>query len=991
MVNLFKCLRLLSLVLLVVYSASGQQKTITGLVSDAGSPLPGATVQNKTTQAGTSTDANGNYKINANMGDVLVFSLVGFATVEKTVGTSNRIDVAMTIAANDLNEVVVIGYGSAKKKDLTGALTTVSSKDFQMGIMTSPEQLIAGKVPGVSIISNSGRPGAGSTILIRGGSSLSASNQPLIVLDGVPLDNGSVSGASNPLSFINPNDIETFTVLKDASAAAIYGTRASNGVILITSKKSAVGGLKVNFSTTNSLSSITNKVNVLSADEFSTLVNTNGSEAQRAMLGTANTDWQDVIYQTAFSTDNYLNFSGGIKGLPYRLSLGYQNQNGVLKTDNLQRTSIGLTLNPVLLDKHLSVNVSLKSSIQNTRFGNEGAIGAAVSFNPTVPIYSGSEKFGGYWEWLDDSTPTGLVNLAGRNPLGLLEQRIDRGSPMRTVGNVQLDYKFHFLPDLRANLNIGADISRGKGTTFEPETSASGVLASGAVGGSNNRYRQDRDNKVLEFYLSYAKELKSINSKFDILGGYSYNNYLTTNYNYASFNARGEKYPNTDPAFPLDKPENTLISYFSRANLTLNDKYLLTATVRRDGSSRFGPANRWGIFPSVALAWNLKDEGFLADSKKISNLKLRLGYGVTGQQDGIGDYDYLSYYSLSSPTASYQFGDRFYQGFRPSGFYANRKWEETVTTNIALDFGILDNRISGSVDFYKKQTNDLLNNIPQPAGANFSAFIVANVGNMENKGVEVSLNTQPIRTSKVVWDLNFNLTRNQNRITNLTVVPQDPNYRGFPSGSIAGGIGGQFAFLNAVGFSRNTFNLYQQVYNEAGNPIEGVFVDQNGDGIINQDDLYKGKSSIPDMFFGLSSNVTFKKFFAGIVMRASVGNYVYNNTFSQTGVLNQFLGNSVLYNGSATVFETNFRGSAQQLLSDYYVQNASFARIDNIHLGYNLGSIHKAVSNVRINLTAQNVWVITKYRGLDPELNSGIDNNLYPRPTTVALGLSLDL
>ncbi len=991
MVKLFKRLRLWSLVLMVAHSAFGQQKTITGLVSDAGSPLPGATVQNKPTKAGTSTDINGNYKINANTGDVLIFSSVGFTTTEKTVGASNRLDVAMTIAANNLNEVIVIGYGSAKKKDLTGALTTVSSKDFQMGVMTSPEQLIAGKVPGVSIISNSGRPGAGSTILIRGGSSLSASNSPLIVLDGVPLDNGSVSGSSNPFSFINPNDIETFTVLKDASAAAIYGTRASNGVILITSKKSAAGGLKVNFSTTNSISSITKKTNVLSADDFRALINKNGTEAQKAMLGTANTDWQDVIYQTAFSTDNYLNFSGGIKGLPYRLSLGYQNQNGVLKTDNLQRTSVGLTLNPVLLDKHLSVNISLKSSFQNARFGNGGAIGAAVTFNPTVPVYSGNTKFGGYWEWLDATTATGLVNLAGRNPLGLLEQRVDKSSPMRTIGNIQLDYKFHFLPELRANLNIGADISRGKGTTYEPETSASGVLASGGVGGSNNRYKQDRDNKVLEFYLSYAKELKSIKSKFDILGGYSYNNYLTTNYNYANFNARGEKYPNSDPAFPLDKPENTLISYFSRANFTLADKYLLTATVRRDGSSRFAPANRWGIFPSVALAWNLKDEGFLVDSKKISNLKLRLGYGVTGQQDGIGNYDYLSYYSLSTSTASYQFGDKFYQGFRPGGFYANRKWEETATTNIALDFGILDNRISGSVDFYKKETKDLLNNIPQPAGANFSAFIVANVGSMENKGVEVSLNTQPIKNSKVVWDVNFNVTRNQNRITNLTVVPQDPNYRGFPSGTIAGGIGGQFAFLNAVGFSRNTFNLYQQVYSEAGKPIEGVFVDQNKDGIINQDDQYKGKSSIPDMFFGLSSNVTFKKFFAGIVMRASVGNYVYNNNFSQGGVLNQFLGNSVLYNGSATVLETNFRGSAQQLLSDYYVQNASFARIDNINLGYNLGRVNKFISNVRINLTAQNVLVITKYKGLDPELNNGIDNNLYPRPRTIALGLSVDL
>lgn len=990
MTNLFKCLRLLSLVMVVQLSAFGQQKTITGQISDAGSPLPGVTIVNKNTKAGTTTDANGAYKINANTGEILVFSFIGFTTVERTVGSSATLDLTMTAEANNLNEVVVIGYGSAKKKDLTGALTTVSSKDFQTGVMTSPEQLIAGKVPGVSIISNGGRPGAGSTILIRGGSSLSASNSPLIVLDGVPLDNGDVSGSSNPLSFINPNDIETFTVLKDASAAAIYGTRASNGVILITSKRAAAGALKVNFSTTNSFATITRKANVLSPDEFRTLINANGTDAQKAMLGSANTNWQDVIFQTALSTDNYLNFSGGIKGLPYRLSLGYQNQNGVLKTDNLQRTSVGLTLNPVLFNKHLSINVSLKSSIQNARFGNGAAIGAAVSFNPTVPVYSGSEKFGGYWEWLDAASPTGLVNLAGRNPLGLLEQRVDKSNPMRTIGNIQLDYKFHFLPELRANLNVGIDMSRGKGTTFEPSTSATGTLATG-IGGTNNQYRQDRNNKVLEFYLSYAKELKSIKSKFDILGGYSYNNYLTTNYYYANFNAEGAKYPNSDPAFPLDKPENTLISYFGRANFTVLDNYLLTATLRRDGSSRFAPANRWGLFPSVALAWNIKDEGFLENNKTISNLKFRLGYGVTGQQDGIGNYDYLSYYSLSSATASYQFGDKFYQGFRPGGFYANRKWEETATSNIALDYGFLNNRISGSIDFYKKETKDLLNNIPQPAGANFSAFIVANVGSMVNKGVEISINTQPVKNSKVVWDANFNITRNKNTITNLTVVPQDPNYRGFPSGTIAGGIGGQFAFLNAVGFSKNTFNLYKQVYDENGKPREGVFVDQNEDGIINQDDQYKGKSSIPNVYLGLSNNVTFKKFFAGVVMRASLGNYVYNNTFSQAGVLNQFLGNSVIYNGSANVLETNFKGSSQQLLSDYYLQNASFLRIDNINLGYNLGRIGKSISNVRLNLSAQNVFIVTKYKGIDPEITNGIDNNLYPRPRTVALGISLDL
>lgn len=557
------------------------------------------------------------------------------------------------------------------------------------------------------------------------------------------------------------------------------------------------------------------------------------------------------------------------------------------------------------------------------------------------------------------------MNLAGRNPVGLLEQKVDKSNPFRSIGNVQIDYKFHFLPELRANLNVGYDISKGKGTVFESDSSATGFVA-GGTGGTNNAYKQEKSNTVLEFYLNYAKELKSIGSKFDIMGGYAYNNYITTNYSYPSYNAKGDKYPNTDPAFAFDKPENTLISVFGRANFSVKDRYLLTATLRRDGSSRFAPANRWGVFPSVAVAWNIKEEAFASDGKALSALKLRLGYGVTGQQDGIGNYDYLSYYALSSASASYQFGNTFYQGFRPGGFYANRKWEETTTKNLALDFGFLDNRISGSIDFYDKQTADLLNNIPQPAGANFSAFIVANVGSMENRGVEFSLNTQPIRSNKVTWDVNFNVTYNQNKITNLTVVPQDANYKGFPSGTIAGGIGGQFAFLNAVGFSRNTFNLYKQVYDTNGKPVEGVFEDFNEDGVINQDDQYKSKSAIPRLFFGFNTGLTYKKWYAGAVFRASLDNYVYNNNFSQTGVQNQILGNAVLYNASTNYFDTRFSGNSQQLLSDYYIQNASFIRLDNINLAYNLGNVVSAKSSLRVNLTAQNVFVITKYKGLDP-------------------------
>lgn len=983
---------LLFIAAIITTSGVAQQKKVSGKVLDpAGKPLAGVTVSVKNKNVGTSTNANGDYDILASSGDYLLFSSIGFTDYEERVGSINTLNATLRASAGNLNEVVVVGYGLSRKKDLTGAVATVTSKDFQPGVITTPEQLIAGKVAGVSIISNGGQPGAGSTIVIRGGASLSASNSPLIVVDGVPLDNDLISGATNSLSFVNPSDIESFTVLKDASASAIYGTRASNGVIIITSKKGKAGALKLNFSSVNSLSTLIKKVDVLNADQFRAIVNEKGTDAQKAMLGNANTDWQDQIYQTAFGTDNNISISGGIKKLPYRISLEYQNQDGILKTDNLEKFAVGIALNPTFFENHLKVDINLKGSSQKTRFGNMAAIGGAVSFDPTQPVYASvkKERFGGYYEWLDSASATGLVNLAGRNPVGLLQQRFDKSTPVRSIGNIQVDYKFHFLPELRANANLGYDVSKGEGTIYVSDSAASNYLAAGA-GGVNDHYKQTRTNTVFEFYLDYTKEFKEINSKLDVLAGYSYNDYLTKKYNYASYNASGDKYPNTDPAFPYDKPEHTLISFFGRLNYSYKDRYLLTATLRRDGSSRFAPANRWALFPSVAVAWNIKDERFLSNSKTFSALKLRGGYGVTGQQDGIGDYDYLSYYALSAANASYQFGDTYYQGFRPGGFYANRKWEETATSNIGLDVGFLGNRITASVDFYLKKTKDLLNNIPQPAGTNFSAFIVANVGSMENKGVEFTINTQPIRKDYFTWNVDFNITYNENKITNLTVVPKDKNYPGFPSGTIAGGIGGQFAFINAVGYSRNVFNLYKQVYDASGNPVEGVFVDQDGDGIINQNDLYKGKSSIPRTFLGFSTSATYKKWSAGFVLRASFDNYVYNNNYSQTGVQNQILGNSVLYNASVNYLDTKFVGNSQELLSDYYIQNASFLKMDNINVAYNLGKIFRNNSTtLRISATVQNVFIITKYTGLDPEISGGIDNNLYPRPRIYSLGLNL--
>jgi len=987
--NLLKAV-VLSALLLSTHVLHAQDRVISGKVTDPkdGSGVVGVNVTPKGSSGGTQTGADGTYKITVGPAvKILVFSSAGFTTQEIDISGKSTVDVALAVNNTSLGEVVVIGYGTTRKKDLTGSIATVNQKDFQKGVITTPEQLIAGKVAGVSIISNGGQPGSGSRIRIRGGSSLNASNDPLIVIDGVPLDNGGISGGNNPLSFINPNDIESFTILKDASSAAIYGTRAANGVIIITTKKGKGGAVKVSFSSVNSMSNVTKTVDVLSADQIRSIVNTELPN-KISQLGTANTDWQKEIYQTALATDNNISISGGIKGLPYRVSLGYLNQEGVLKTDHRQMFSAALALNPVLLDNHLKIDVNLKASQQKYRFANQGAIGSAIYFDPTKPIYSDSKRWNGYWEWLDPNpgatygTPW---NRAGRNPMAMLNDRIDESTPARSIGNIQVDYKLHFFPDLHAVINAGYDAAQGKGTIFVSDSSSLEY----ATGGENNQYKQSKLNVVLEAYLNYVKDLKSIKSRIDATGGYSYNNYVTKIYNYASYNARGVKVPGSDPNFPFDKPENTLISYFGRLNYYYNEKYLLTATFRADASSRFGPSHQWGYFPSIAFAWKIKDESFLRNSATVSDLKLRLGYGVTGQQDGIANYSYLAFYSLSNPTATYPFGNDYYYMYRPSGYNTDVKWEQTATYNVAIDYGFLNGRINGSVDFYFKKTSDLLNQIPAPAGTNFSAYILANVGNMENRGVEFNINGTIVKNRKLTWDASFNATYNKNKITNLTVVPDDPNYVGFPTTNIAGTQG--FAFINAVGTSKSTFYLYHQIYDKSGRPIEGLFEDVNRDGIINENDKYKGKRADPNMFYGFSTNATFGKWNAGFVMRASFNNYVYNNVYSNNGRQNQINNAYVIGNASVNYLETKFVGNTeQQPLSDYYLQNGSFLKMDNLNVGYDFGRVFNNKTTLRAGVTVQNVFVVTKYKGLDPEMASGVDNNFYPRPRIISLGLNLD-
>ena len=992
---LVKLLMVFLLQCLLVFSVEAQTKTITGKVTDAttGLPLSGATISAKGASASTISSANGSFSLNIPSGvSQLSVSFSGYSDQEVAI-TNGQLNIQLSVSASTLGDVVVIGYGTSRRKDLTGSISSIGSKDFVKGALTTPEQLIQGKIAGVQITSNGGAPGAGSTIRIRGGASLNASNDPLIVIDGMPLDNAGISGQANALALINPNDIENFTVLKDASATAIYGSRASNGVIMITTKKGAKGRPQVSFSSLQSVANPYNKVDVLKADELTKFVNENGGQNFQSLLGTETTDWQKQIYQNAFSTDNNISVRGSFKNLPYRVSLGYLNQDGILKTGNLQRTSASINLNPSFFDNHLKLDFNLKSTLSNSVFANEGAIGSAVNFDPTKPVYSNKSEFGGYWEWLDPNSITGLKTLAPKNPLGILMQRNDESKVVRHIANLVVDYKFHFLPELRAVVNVGADLANGEGTIVVPEAAAatfkrfkdpSNVFHSGI----NNEYRQNRQNTYLNAYLNYTKDIKALKTRLDVTAGYEYQDYLTTSYNFAdrTFNETIVNEPN----FAFDKPQYRLASALGRMNLNIANKYLVTAALRQDGSSKFNSGNRFGLFPSAALAWKINEESFLKDSKVVSDLKLRFGYGVTGQQDGIGFYDYISYYNLSSLTAQYQFGNSFYQMFRPGGYYFNRRWEQTETRNLALDFGLFNGRVSGTVELYRRITKDLLNEINQPAGTNFSNRIIANVGTMENRGVELTLNVTPIKNKNVVWDLSFNATFNQNEITKLT-ISDDPSYPGARFAGISGGTGNTI-MIHSVGYNRGAFYVYKQVYDQAGKPIDNLFADLNRDGVINEKDLYQYKGVDPRMFFGMSSNLSVGKWNAGFVARANIGNYVYNNVASSTGTLRNIL-NPIGYinNGSREVLRSGFSGNgANYFLSDYYVQNASFLRVDNLNVGYNVGQVLRNKANLRLSANIQNALVVTKYNGLDPEIGGGIDNNFYPRPRTFVLGLNLD-
>ncbi|WP_398453083.1 SusC/RagA family TonB-linked outer membrane protein [Sphingobacterium thalpophilum] len=976
----------LNMLLGVSATAFAQQATLQGKVMDQkGSSLVGATLRFEDIQKSLSTNANGDFSLDRlKPGKLrLKVSMVGYTPLDTLIDVQdgrNPLNLYLRSDASQLEEVVVIGYGTQKRSELTGSISTVTSKDFQKGQISSPEQLIVGKVPGVQITTSGGQPGAGSTIRIRTGASLNASNDPLIVVDGVPLAGGSVSGVANPLSLINPNDIETFTILKDANATAIYGSRASNGVILITTKKGSRTGTQINFSTQNSLATIANKVDLLSADQIRDYVNAHGSDAMKKLLGTANTDWQDVIYANAFTTDNNINIASKAGNMPYRVSAGYMNQDGVLKNDKLQRTTAALALTPKFLDNHLSLDVNVRGTWSKSKFATQDAIGSAIQFDPTQPVYvDDKNSFGGYFEWVQGGKPN---PNAPRNPLALLELRKDKGDVFRSIGNAKLDYSFHFLPELHANLNVGYDLARSKGNTFTPAIAARNYNE----GGERTEYKTDINNRMLEFYLKYDKELPSIKSTIDATLGYGYYKNSTKSYNFARTNEAGDVL--TSVNLPFDKPENLLISYYGRLIYTYDNRYVLSGTLRTDGSSRFSADNRWGYFPSVGFTWRAKNEGFLKDHSAVSDLKLRLSYGKTGQQDGIANYSYLPNYTIGGDQSMYRFGNEYYYLYSPVVYDSDIRWESTSTYNAGIDFGFYNNVLYGSIDYYSKKTKDLLSTIPIAVGSNFSNFLLTNVGNMENQGLEVNLHVVPVKSENSTLDLGINFTYNRSKVTNLT-LSDDPNFM-IETGGIRGGTGNNIQ-AHMVGYTPYSFRAFQQVYDEQGKPVEGVYVDRNADGVISDSDRYMYKSPLPKYLLGFTAAYSYKKWSAATTLRANLDNYVYDNVSSNFGSSFNVIDQASLVINNAPVDFLNSNFGEKQLQSDYYIKNASFLKMDNINLSYQFGQfIRNSKANLSISATVQNVFTVSKYKGVDPEISNGIDDRFYPRPRTYVLGINVN-
>ncbi len=963
-----------------------QEKAVTGIVTDAstGEVLPGVSVVVEGTTIGSITNFDGVYNLNVNRGDVLLFSFIGYVTQKVVVENQAAINVNMEADVVGVDEVVVIGYGSVKKEDATGSISSISTKDFNAGAIASPQDLMVGKTAGVQITAAGGAPGSSSTIRIRGGSSLNASNDPLIVIDGVPIDTEGVSGMQNPLNTVNPNDIESFSVLKDASATAIYGSRASNGVIIITTKKGTKGSqLKVDYSGNVSVGTVSKLIDVMDGDQYRQFIaNTYGEDspayARVMQYPEQNTDWQDEIYRTAIGTDHNVSLSGGLNNLPYRFSVGYTDQQGVLETSSMNRTTVGLNLSPSLFDDHLKVAVNTKYMYVHNNFVNDGAIGSSVFFDPTKPVYDETSPYGGYYTWVDnDGLP---VTIATMNPVAQLNLHDNQSDVHRYILNAKFDYKLHFLPSVTATLNLGYDGSTSDGRTITQPTAAWSSPNDPNRAGGYAPYTQEKRNKTLDFYLNYAKDFNKHSVK--VMGGYSWQHFYREwedgTFNFTQNSEIDE--------FLLHKAQSYLVSFFGRAEYNYDSRYLLNVTMRADGTSRFAKGNRWGMFPAVGFAWRAINEDFLQGQDVLSDLKVRLGWGITGQQGVTDDLPYQGSYTLSNSTAMYPWNGGYVNTNRPNGYVKDIKWEETVTYNAGIDFGFLNNRLSGSTEFYYRKTNDLLNLTPLAAGANIVNQIVTNVGSLENTGFEFNLTYRPIVKDNLYWEIGANFTYNQNKITKLT-SSNDPSFLGNQVGGISGGTGSTIQ-INSVDYPANAFFVYQQVYNEEGQPLEGVYVDQNSDGLINDFDKIRFGQAAPTTLVGINSRLEYKDWDFSFSGRMQFGASVYNDNAATIGVKQDSFNSGGNYLTNRLPM-ANSSFNSYQYWSSHYIEDASFFRMDNVSLGYNFNNIRGGAMRLRVSVTGQNLFVITNYDGVDPEVSSGIDNNFYPRPRTFMLGVNL--
>lgn len=974
-------------------TVSAQQNSVSGLVNDSrGESIIGVNVTVRGTTNGTVTDVNGSYELSGiENGSTLVFSFIGFTTQEILFTGQETINVLLKEDFEILDEIVVIGYGSVRKEDLTGSVSVVKPDLGGRGMAPNPQDVLVGKIPGVQVVTSGGSPSGGATIRIRGGSSLSANNDPLIVIDGIPL-NGGPGGVGNMLSTINPTDIESFTVLKDASATAIYGSRASNGVILITTRKGEGNRLKITYDGNISVSQRKNEVDVLDGDQFRSFINETFSGLSNenevvSKLGNANTDWQDQIFQNTLNTEHNLGFMGNLNNvMPYRVSLGYTNIDGILKTSNMERYTGSFSLNPKFFNDHLSVNVNGRGMSISNRFADQGAIGAAIAMDPTQEVYDEDSPYGGYWSWVGNDGK--VLNVSTKNPLSLLEMRNDESDGYQIMGNAQFDYKLHFFPDVNLNLNLGMDYSNTSGENFTPHFAP----AEANSGGYRNNWNNERKNSLLDFYAQYKKDMDFMSSSLNVMGGYSWQHFWWEDSNLAVRTAPDKMDGDGNPEVIEDNlafaQEYYLLSFFGRVNWNMYNKYLLTFTLRQDGSSRFNEDNRWGIFPSVALAWRVNQESFLESFDQLSNLKLRLGWGVTGQQDVGGVYPAIRVYQNSVGEAANYYRDGAWTGFmKPLSYNTDLKWESTTTWNAGVDYGFFNNRISGSVDVYYRETKDLFNaEVKVAAGSNFSEYVVANVGTLENIGTEFSVNFVPISTHEWEWEAGFNFAYNKNKITALTLSGSDAMNR-FGN---TGGDGGFNLQAHSVGNPHSMYYVYEQVYDETGKPIEGMYVDRNNDGQINEDDLYLYNKFTPDWNIGFNTKVSWKAWDLSLASHGSLGNYNYNAIAANSAELSpaRVYANEFLSNRHNSAFDTNFQ--IKRVLSDYYVQDASFFRIDNITLGYSFKKLFLQKLNGRVYASVQNPIVFTNYKGLDPEVFGGVDNNFYPRPITTLFGLSLN-